>query len=109
MSVQCRLITRTAEYEPQPGDMWFNPSAGDAYCSVEYLATWKALRPPLWVVLPNGDWFCVDSQAHKNKPHGWTVTGEAPLITVTPSIHVLQGSDAAETYALAWVSDQWRA
>lgn len=62
----------------------------DHYLSTEYLSTWLGKRPPIQVILPNGDMFCVDSQARGNKPHGWTVTGEVPNISCTPSIHVLE-------------------
>ena len=105
MNVQCRLLEHLPE-DRLPGDMWFNRNMVegensayylDHYLSEEYKRDWLGKRPPLFVVLPNGDWFCVDSQAAKNRPHGWTVIGEAPNVTVTPSIHVLEdGPDGAE-------------
>ncbi len=63
------------------------------YLSTEYKRDWLGKRPPIFVVLPNGDFFCVDSCA-QGSPNGWTVTGEAPNITVTPSIHVLNGDNS---------------
>lgn len=49
-------------------------------------------RAPITVVLPNGDWFCVDSaywtEADPNPDkNGWQVLGEFPDITVSPSIN----------------------
>ena len=47
-------------------------------------------RQPLFVVLPGRHLFLVDGKCFKDgeKYGGWTVTGEAPLITVHPSINI---------------------
>lgn len=90
----------------KPGDMWYNTNmieGGhaqyylDSYLSIEYKTTWLGKRPPIQVILPNGDMFCVDSQARDSKPHGWVVVGEPPLITCTPSIHVLEDDPTSTT------------
>lgn len=64
------------------------------YLSPEYKRDWQGKRPPIWVCLPNGDWFCVDAHQYQDPDHGWTVTGQAPAITVTPSIHVKNDDDS---------------
>ena len=102
MTIQCFLLDWDhAPEERVPGAMWFNRSMAEGpssvyyrqhYLSNEYMRDWLGKRWPLWVVLPNNDWFCVDSRAAKTREtgEGWTVSGEAPNITVKPSIHVLE-------------------
>ncbi|MDE2467968.1 MAG: hypothetical protein KGL35_04315 [Bradyrhizobium sp.] len=48
-------------------------------------------RRPLLVVLPGKDLFLVDGKCWNEKGMygGWEVTGEAPLITVSPSINIV--------------------
>jgi hypothetical protein len=62
--------------------------------SREYLRDWDGKRPPIIVILPNRMPFCVDScYRDRTTPNpdraGWTVTGEPPQITVSPSINVV--------------------
>lgn len=47
-------------------------------------------RRPLFVVLPGNILWCVDGQCWSNGNHygGWTVSGDAPSITVQPSINI---------------------
>lgn len=47
-------------------------------------------RQPLFVVLPKHTLFVIDGKCWKNGESygGWTVTGEAPNITVNPSIDI---------------------
>ncbi len=49
----------------------------------------NAHRQPLLLVLPGHQLFLIDGKCWDNgrKYGGWTVTGEAPLITVQPSIN----------------------
>jgi hypothetical protein len=56
----------------------------------EYYWQNNADRRPLFVVLPNNDLFCIDGQCWSGGNHygGWTVAGEAPNITVSPSINI---------------------
>lgn len=79
----------------QIGDMYFaRHEVPEEFLSPEYIRDWKGKRKPLWVCLPyggqiEGGWpFCVDSKA-TGKDIGWTVTGEAPKITVKPSINAV--------------------
>ncbi|HEY3315254.1 MAG TPA: hypothetical protein VGL40_08290 [Bacillota bacterium] len=94
----CRLVdgekVRSGEYRPQVGDMWYMPwlledkQMLDFYCSKEYHRDWLGKRPPLMVVLPNGCKWIIDSPWRGDPgSSGWTVTGEAPNITVMPSIN----------------------
>lgn len=57
--------------------------------SIEFKRDWAAKRNPLWVVLPDETVFCVDQVATNANGSGWTVTGEAPNITVSPSINIV--------------------
>ena len=43
-------------------------------------------RPPMTIVCPNGEWWEVDRKSSNGT--GWTVTGEWPRLTVSPSIVV---------------------
>lgn len=99
MSWPCRLLT-AEEYEAkraagqlQVGDMWFAPwldrGKPTALLGPNYFRNHKARRPPLVVRLPGPCDFCVDSPfIHDGKPYGegWDVSGDAPRITVLPSI-----------------------
>ncbi len=105
MPIQCRMVDYPARSRGaqdtervQPGDMWFMRRAeweidpellrvNDTYAP-EYWRDNAAKRPPLCVVLPSGDWFAVDGTASDND-HGWTVTGNPPNITVSPSINAI--------------------
>lgn len=82
----------------QIGDCWYYPFALDTLdISEEYHRDWEGKRPPIVVVLPQRSpvtgeitgWpFCVDECA-TDKTTGWTVTGELPNITCTPSINAV--------------------
>ena len=105
VSIQCRLINIADRVASgQPGDMWFNNDMLNRehadywkshYLSNEYMSDWLGKRMPIFVVLPNGDWFCVDSRTRDGEEtgQGWTVIGEPPRITVSPSIHVLEDDE----------------
>jgi len=80
----------------EPGDMfyanWLICENGNVHmASKQYNKDWLGKRPPLVVILPNGSSFMVDSYYHNiegnPEKEGWTVTGEAPNITLTPSIN----------------------
>jgi hypothetical protein len=64
------------------------------YLSSEYKRDHMGKRPPIMVVLPTGTDFCVDCVCGGSQDgHGWTVIGEAPGITVSPSINHWAGHD----------------
>ncbi len=96
MSVRCRMVKGPGPgTKLKPGDMWFTPAmlengfAMGYQLSDEYKRDWAGKRDPLWVILPSGTWFCVDSRTTDGDGHGWTVTGEPPNITVDPSINAV--------------------
>jgi hypothetical protein len=87
---------------PKVGDCWYAPEMVNEYrdhylqyLSDEYKTTWLGKRPPIIVQLPGGKFgfgFCIDEGARNNgvwSTHGWTVTGELPKITVSPSINCI--------------------
>lgn len=89
------------------GDAWFAPyllnHAGQAeqaskWLSPNYHRDWAGKRLPIVVALPwrngpgIGSHFCVDGAFWRNgKPYGdgWAVTGEAPLLTLSPSVDIM--------------------
>lgn len=87
MSWQCRLVEH---YSERIGDMWpVLPSAhenADEALSPDYVANRKDKRLPLMVQTPGGPWF-MDGRSRSGD--GWTITGEPPNLTVTPSINVI--------------------
>lgn len=110
MSWNCRLINYTDRESLQVGDMFYADkrvltvkSDPDSW-KVEwphFFATSEKLSPhyfqhnshrlPLLVQLPGNVLWCVDSRIFNNGEwgdHGWTVTGAAPYITVSPSINI---------------------
>lgn len=56
------------------------------YLSRFYWETWSTVRPPISVLCPNGAEWCVD--AVSSNGDGWTVEGDVPNITASPSIMV---------------------
>ena len=107
MSTQCHLVDKRPSGLGEPGDMWFTEVEGetpDYYChegrlSDEYVATYLGKRRPLVVVIgfihpqpgEKGQvGFGIDTATTSgDRHHGWTVTGEAPNITVSPSINII--------------------
>lgn len=68
------------------------------YLSAHYWRDHAATRPPICVVLPNGEQWEIDRKSSNGE--GWTVTGEWPLLSATPSIaargyHGFLGSNGA--------------
>jgi len=117
MSWNCRLIECTPDITAQTlkiGDMFFfdeakfpnveddpeNPDADDPYYWFRMFVEPNKLsdfyqqnnshRPPLLVWLPGRTLFCVDSKCWNSGGYygGWQVTGDAPCITVSPSIDI---------------------
>src|ERR1035437_10237652 len=56
------------------------------FLSVHYWRDWSDKRAPLSIVCPNGETWEVDRKSKNGE--GWTVTGEWPNITCSPSIVV---------------------
>jgi hypothetical protein len=106
MPWNCRLLspeqTRDyfdGKYEPQVGDMWYASWRLEDmphWLSPEYYRDWAGKRPPIDIMLPSNEpWgtaqFCIDMRTTNDSnlgDHGWTVTGEAPNITLSPSINM---------------------
>jgi len=70
-----------------PGMGWQNDwylRMEEGFLSVHYRRDWAAKRPPIELVCPNGDLWCIDRKSSNGD--GWRVTGEWPNITCEPSI-----------------------
>lgn len=87
MPTQCRLLPSDPVGQGEPGDMWLFEDRGNWNVSPQYRRDWQGKRGILFVVLPNGAEFSPDLCA-SGQSEGWDVTGEAPNITVKPSILV---------------------
>lgn len=61
---------------------------GNPFLSIHYWQTWASVRPPICIVGPNGKHWEIDRKSSNGS--GWTVTGEWPNLTCSPSI-VLDG------------------
>ena len=100
MPWKCELVSREQvdekydKMEPIPiGWMWYlNPEhTAEEMLSNYYKEHNQPNRLPLLVQLPDGAW-CMDGIASKDpSKKGWTVTGEPPNITVSPSINSSPG------------------
>lgn len=77
---------------PVPG--WLEEPGLKSLLSAEYFQRWHGKRPPLVVRLPNRNFFCIDMLPAKGAS-GWDVSGEAPNITVAPSIYNAPGEPRA--------------
>lgn len=88
-------LAKVAAELARPADYW-QPTNPNRFLSIHYWRDWARIRPPLIIVGPGGGHFCPD-QASSNGT-GWTVTGEAPNITVSPSIWLSQGKGAPREY-----------
>jgi hypothetical protein len=116
----CPMGESPSRYNPKPGDWWFAPwllEHGSA-TSTQYQRDWLGKRPPIVVATPNGrggthDWSIdrpmseetipAGPDGRKDLSHGWTVTGELPRISATPSIGVY-GDRPGWTWH-AWLKD----
>lgn len=99
MPIQCKMINAD-EIRPKDrkqGDMFYadwlvDENTGKVHgISKQYEKDWKGKRPPIVVILPDNTSFMVDScyMGDLEKQEGWIVTGEAPNITVSPSINCI--------------------
>lgn len=85
---------------PVPGDMFFELSPerlerNEPGClSDRYKALPEPRRPPIWVILPTGRWFCIDMRYYEHEKggwwgDGWSVSGTPPDLTLSPSINAV--------------------
>jgi hypothetical protein len=72
---------------PAIGSVWPAERFADWMLSDEYRAQHAGKRPPYFVQLPSGP-FGIDSP-YSDSTHGWTVTGEPPRFSLSPSINVV--------------------
>lgn len=105
MTWRCKFVEYTKERDAlKVGDMFYGPAKEEmqlrgkytlwVYMQCRFLSEhyWanNSHRRPLFVVLPGQHLFCIDGQEWNSGRHwgGWTVTGEVPDITVSPSINI---------------------
>jgi hypothetical protein len=70
-----------------PGMGWYNDwylSFGRGFLSPHYQRDWVGKRSPIEVVCPDGNVWCIDRMSSNG--NGWTVMGQWPNITCSPSI-----------------------
>lgn len=67
-------------------DGTFGMGEKNFYLSKHYWQMWSDKRPPICVLCPNGREWCVDAKSSNGD--GWTVIGDPPTITCSPSILV---------------------
>jgi hypothetical protein len=83
VSIPLRIIDPPLDFDwwtAKPGDMWPCPTAGEMH-AVEG-------RAPCWIIrLPDRAWVWHTNERATDAGY-WTITGEPPNITVTPSINV---------------------
>ena len=113
MAWTCRLRENPFRGDEGPdsicvGDMWFDdykiseeaPEWMRADLSDEYRRDWLGKRPPIIIAVPgkssrkHGYRLIPIDEHYQRGPgtvetHGWTVTGEAPNITCSPSINAV--------------------
>jgi hypothetical protein len=87
------------------GDAWYAPHlldpekafAASESLSPNYYRDWAGKRAPIIIALPYrkgpgiGSHFCIDGRFWREGVaygDGWVVTGEAPLITLAPSVNI---------------------
>jgi hypothetical protein len=104
--MKLRLIDYDPANPPEPGDVYYAPwyANGDDPFQASGIAEQHKGKTPIVVVLPNRRHFCVHQRAYKAPAEydesishseweakgwygdGWTVIGEPPDLTITPSI-----------------------
>lgn len=103
MAWTLRLVDRAEQRRlgevPQIGDVWFayylvddpaHEKFWNARKSPEYVRDWEGKRPPIYICLPGlkggtVHW-CPDEKSHGSE-QGWTVTGDVPNLSISPSIN----------------------
>lgn len=107
MTWTCELVDYPGDWtEMNVGQMFYGPTYEEA-CSLNENSKWDSMlgmyarnlsdyyrannsgRRPLFVILPDRVPFCMDAKCFNGEFYGgWTVTGEAPVMTVSPSINL---------------------
>lgn len=72
--------------------MWSAEGYPDRYLSTYYDEHVRNKRPPMYLQLPCGTFVIDMVEMNDGKPHpqrkGWTVTGNPPNVTLSPSVDV---------------------
>lgn len=105
MTWKCKMVEYKGDWiDLKVGDMFWGPSPEELIAQdpkwdtvittyAQHLSAYywehNSGRRPLFVILPGLIPFCIDGQVWNEGHHsgGWTVTGEAPSVTVSPSIN----------------------
>ncbi len=84
----CRGMSREETiYTAAHRDRFLAACQVDAHgLSIHYWKDWSHIRPPICVVCPNGEQWEIDRKSSNGT--GWTVKGEWPNLTCSPSIVV---------------------
>lgn len=93
MSWNIKLVDPNDGKKPAIGDMWPCDYWPENWLSTYFDEHWKGKRMPMMVQLPSGP-FCIDMCTMSNgnphpQRHGWVVTGDPPLVTLSPSINIM--------------------
>lgn len=105
MSWKCRLIEKEEIPNAKFGDIWFAPWLETFAKSPEYERDHRGKRSPLVVYVPPGIPMLLDQPTSNMNGHGWTVTGEAPNITVHPSIGIYKPKGQPGWDYHGWLKD----
>lgn len=94
MSWVCRLVDAPTEVDRRtPGVLFYAPWLRErTSLSVQYRRDWADKRDPICLVIPGYGPTCLDQEYYPYTPGqercGWTITGDAPLLTASPSLGI---------------------
>lgn len=88
------VILHQANARDVIGNCWFAPWLENASdLSPEYRQRWMRLRPPIVIVTPGLEHWCIDKVQYRDgvpQPAGWTISGNPdgayPCLSASPSI-----------------------
>jgi len=107
----CRLVDNpTQEDKSTPGVVYFAPWARESgRLSVNYKRDWASKRAPICLVIPNYGPMLLDGSYYPELPNhpgeGWTITGDAPLLTAHPSLGIGQSEKTGKWVYHGWLKD----
>jgi len=107
----CRLVDNPTQEDKQtPGVMFFAPWARkNRHLSLEYKRDWADKRDPICLVFPDYGPVIIDHAYYPEvvgqEGHGWTITGEAPKLTVSPSLGIGQGQNGRRWHYHGYLKD----